>query len=219
MSRKSKLLEELGNHFGEISDDVDIEGISLSFLIELKENIKYCVTDNRADTAYHPFENIVMIAFIGILSNCNEWTEIYEFALMHKKWLEKFLDLKYGIPSLSVIKTTMAITDPRELEEVCVKIIIEKIEQLRKLFISDETEKTKDIISYDGKVCRGSKRNCTKEGEVLPVNAMTAFNVSKDIPLATKFIDEKTNEIPTSPELIDLLDLTNTISTFDALNT
>lgn len=48
---------------------------------------------------------------------------------------------------------------------------------------------------------------------------MTAFNVTKDIPLATKFIEEKTNEIPTGPELIKMLDLTNTISTFDALNT
>lgn len=48
---------------------------------------------------------------------------------------------------------------------------------------------------------------------------MTAFNVTKDIPLVTKFINEKTNEIPTGSELIKLLDLTNTISTFDALNT
>ena len=77
----------------------------------------------------------------------------------------------------------------------------------------------KDIIAYDGKICRGSKRDNTVNGEVLPVNAMTAFNVTKDIPLATKFIGDKTNEIPTGPELIKLLDLTNTISTFDALNT
>ena len=48
---------------------------------------------------------------------------------------------------------------------------------------------------------------------------MSAYNVDKDICLATKFIEEKTNEIPTGPELIKLLDLTNTISTFDALNT
>ena len=45
------------------------------------------------------------------------------------------------------------------------------------------------------------------------------FNVDKDVCLKTKFIEEKTNEIPTGPELIKYLDLTNTISVFDALNT
>ena len=45
----------------------------------------------------------------------------------------------------------------------------------------------------------------------------------KDImPMMVKYVvalKEKTNKIPTGPELIKLLDLTNTISTFDALNT
>lgn len=55
--------------------------------------------------------------------------------------------------------------------------------------------------------------------EIKTVNAITVFNVTKDISLATHFIEDKTNEIPTGPELVKLLDLTNTISTFDALNT
>ena len=115
----------------------------------------------------------------------------------------------------------MAIIAPEELENDCVSFIIDKINQLKNLFISNcNNEKaSKYIIVYDGKVCCGSKRNNTINGEVLPVNAMTAFNVTKYIPLATKFINEKTNEIPTGPELIKLLDLTNAISTFDALNT
>lgn len=115
----------------------------------------------------------------------------------------------------------MAIVDPEELENVCVNFIIDKINKLTDLFMSNDDNEVvlKDIMAYDGKVCCGSKRNNTNNGEVLPVNAMTAFNVTKDIPLATKFINEKTNEIPTGPELIKLLDLTNTISTFDALNT
>lgn len=115
----------------------------------------------------------------------------------------------------------MAIVDPEELENVCVNFIIDKINKLTDLFMSNDDNEVvlKDIMAYDGKVCCDSKHNNTNNGEVLPVNAMTAFNVTKDIPLATKFINEKTNEIPTGPELIKLLDLTNTILTFDALNT
>ena len=116
----------------------------------------------------------------------------------------------------------MAIIEPEELETICVSFILERISKLTNLLLpqkNNDSDDKKDVISYDGKTCCGSRRDNTINGEILPVNAMTAFNVTKDIPLATKFIDEKTNEIPTGPELIKLLDLTNTISTFDALNT
>lgn len=82
--------------------------------------------------------------------------------------MAKFLDLKYGIPSLSTIRKTMALVDPQELEEVCVKIIIKKVKGLTDLLIKNETneenENEKDIITYDGKVCRGSSRKNTAKG-------------------------------------------------------
>ncbi len=75
-----------------------------------------------------------MTTFIGILDNCNEWTD------------------------------------------------------------KEEEKNSKDIIAYDGKICRGSKHDNTKDGRIQPINVMTEFNVIKDIPLATRFINEKTNE-------------------------
>ncbi len=223
MAKKSKLLEELGKQIAEVTRDMNVNDVPVTFLEELTDNIKYELTDYRADIAYQPLENIVMITFIGILANCNEWTEIREFALSHSEWLSKFLDLKYDIPSISTITRTMSLIDPAELEVICVNVLVQKINDLNELLLKQEDKKEeqsfKDIIAYDGKICRGSKRDNTKNGKIQPINAMTAFNVTKDIPLATRFINEKTNEIPTGPELIKLLDLTNTISTFDALNT
>ena len=222
MAKKSKLLEELGNNMKDIKfeSETELEELDIEVLKDITIHMRD-ITDYRFDISYHPLENIIMITFLAIMGNCNEWTEIYEFGVIHQKWFSKFLNLEYGIPSVSTIRKTMALVDPEELEEVCVNFVIDKIKQLTELFKSDENEENppKDIIAYDGKVCKGSKRDNTINGEVLPVNAMTAFNVTKDIPLATKFIGEKTNEIPTGPELIKLLDLTNTISTFDALNT
>lgn len=224
MARKAKLLEQLGTKLDMVIDEFNVNELPLNALDELTYDFKYELIDYRADIAYQPLENIIMITFIGLLANCNEWTEIHEFAVVHHKWFEKFLDLKYGIPSISTIRKTMALVDPYELENVCVKFIITKINDLCKIFndnknTNEESIKEKDVISYDGKVCRSSKRDTSLQGEVQPLNAMTAFNVTKDIPLATKFISDKTNEIPTGPELIKMLDLTNTISTFDALNT
>lgn len=215
MARKSKLLEQLGEQMKGI--EIKTENIDIEVLKEITISMKD-ITDYRADISYQPLENIIMIVFIGLLSNCNEWTEIHEFAVLKYKWFSKFLDLEFGIPSLSTIRKTMALIDPRELEEISVKLIIKKIEEYMSILQIEKT-KEKDILAYDGKVCRSSKRDNTKNGEIKPVNAMTVFNVTKDISLATHFIEDKTNEIPTGPELIKLLDLTNTISTFDALNT
>ena len=220
MAKKSKFLEELGEAFKNIKvenvNDLDIEALK-----EIKIHMRD-LTDYRGDISYQPLENIVLIVFIALMANCNEWTEIYQFGVIHKDWFSRFLDLKYGIPSISTIRKTMAIIDPAELEEQCVNIITKKIDEMVQLFQKNEekqTEKNKDIISFDGKVCSSSSRKNSKTGKQKPVNAMSAFNVTKDMCLATKFIDEKTNEIPTGPELIKMLDLTNTISTFDALNT
>lgn len=219
MAKKSKLLEQLGESLKKANEEIIVEEVPIIFLKELTNEIKYNVIDYRADIAYQPLENIIMITFIGLLGNCNEWTEIYEFSILHENWLKKFLNLEYGIPSLSTIRKTMAVVDPKELEEVCVSIIIKKIDLLSKILISKEEKTKKDVISYDGKVCRGSKRENSSNGQIKPVNVMTAFNVTKDIPLATKFIEDKKNEISAGLELIKSLDLTNTISTFDALNT
>ncbi len=217
MSRKSKLLEELGKNFKDINIE-EIEKMDKDVLKELSLTIEENLTDGRADISYQPLVNIVMITFLALMGNANEWTEIYEFGVMHKEWLSKFLDLKYGIPSITTIRTTISIIDTKELEEICVNYMIKKIKELQELFKVEEKEE-KDIIAYDGKVCKGSGRKSTMKGKIKPVNAMSAFNVTKDICLATKFIEDKTNEIPTGPELIKMLDLTNIISTFDALNT
>ncbi len=222
MARKSKLLEKLGKNMKDIKfeSEMELEELNVDLLKDITVSMRD-ITDYRADISYQPLENVIMITFLSILGNCNEWLEIYEFAVIHQDWFSKFLNLEYGIPSVSTLRRVMAVVDPKELEEICVNFIANMVTQLTELFmpIEDKENISKDIIAYDGKVCRGSKRNNTIKGEVLPVNAMTAFNVTKDIPLATKFISEKTNEIPTGPELIKLLDLTNTISTFDALNT
>lgn len=215
MPKKSKLLNTIGEHFSDI--EIDVKQIPIS---ELK-NLTICMkdlTDYRNNASYKLLENSVMITFIGLLADCNEWTEIYDFLILHYDWFESFLDFSYGIPSLSTLKRNIAIIDTEELEQICVNYMINKIKDYEKMF-NIESNNEKDIIAYDGKKCNGSSVVDGSNGEKLPTNAMSAYNVDKDLCLATKFIGDKTNEIPTGPELIKLLDLTNTISTFDALNT
>ena len=215
MAKKAKLLKTIGEKFSVMK--INVKDIPINTLVEMTNEMKG-LTDYRNSYSYKPLENSVMITLIGLLADCDEWEDIYDFSVLHYDWFKSFLNLEYDLPSISTLRRNMAMIDSNELEEICVKYIIKKIEKYEKIFNIKESEE-KDIISYDGKTCNGSKRNNTKSGKIKPTNAMSAFNVDKDICLATKFISEKTNEIPTGPELINLLDLTNTISVFDALNT
>lgn len=54
----------------------------------------------------------------------------------------------------------------------------------------------------DGKVCNSSNRNSSKNGKVKPLQAMSIYSNNLGMYLATEFIDEKTNEIPTGPKLL-----------------
>lgn len=116
MPKKSKLLNKLGESLSNIDKNINVEEIPIVFLKELTDSIAYNVTEYRADISYHPLENIIMVTFVGLLANCNEWPEIYEFSIIHIEWFKKFLNLEYGIPSKSTFMKTMAIVDPNELE-------------------------------------------------------------------------------------------------------
>ena len=73
---------------------IEIKDIPIEELKKITEMLKD-LTDFRNNAAYKLLENSVMITFIGLLSACNEWTEIHEFAVINNKWFSKFLDLKY----------------------------------------------------------------------------------------------------------------------------
>ena len=75
-----------------------------------------------------------------------------------------------------------------------------------------------DILSLDGKTANGSEIN-TKNGKIKKINAMSAYSIKYNKTLATEFIKEKTNEIPTGPKLLKRIDISDMVITFDALNT
>jgi predicted transposase YbfD/YdcC len=110
----------------------------------------------------------------------------------------------------------MAIISPEELEGILVNIIITTLKDYEEIL---KINKDKDIVALDGKVCNYSKRQSSKNGKVKPVNAMSAFSNRYEIALNTAFISEKSNEIPTGPDIIKKLNLKDVIVTADALNT
>ena len=80
--------------------------------------------------------------------------------------------------------------------------------------------KYKDIIAFDGKVSKSSKREETDQtpGQK-PLNTLNAYSVGLGSCLGQDFIPEKTNEITSMPILLNNIEIEGAIITCDALNT
>lgn len=214
MAKKSSILHEISSQLEGLN--IDIYNIDEDMLKEIHLAF-YNISDDRIDSySYHFLPDIVFIVLFSILSNCNEWDEIHEFAIVHYEWFKKFLKLPAGIPSVSTFQRIMAIISPKELENILVNIILTTLKNYEEIF---NIEKEKDITSLDGKTCNKSKRSNTANGKISSVNAMSAFSNRYEVALTTAFIAEKTNEIPTGPKIIKMLNLKDVIITADALNT
>lgn len=218
MSRKSELLKNISEKLPKIKEDIEV--IDLTFL----KNLKYCLreTSDERHQSYTKYSSvdILIITFLAILADCNEWTEISIFTKKHYNWLNQFTNLENGIPSKDTFKRIISIIDPKEIEPILVSSMVNIVKKYQNIF-NDESKyiPEKDTYAVDGKRCNSSGRSSSKNGEIKSINAMSVYSENLGMCLATEFINEKTNEIPTGPKLLKMFNLENIIVTFDALNT
>ena len=211
MAKKCKKLGEIKKMFDEL--DFDIEKIDTNefqnFMIIFKKQ-----TDTRMQgKVKHLMSDIIMITFLAILARCDGWDEIAMFANSKEKWLKQFLELPNGIPSHDTIQRVISLLNHETLYSSCIKFLIEKIDELT---VKDET---KDVLSMDGKVTKGSGPSKETTKEIKALNTMSIYSHNYGVSLVQDYIEDKSNEIPMGPDLIKKLDLTNCILTADALNT
>lgn len=206
MSKKSSKLIEMSKIFEEIN--INFDNLSNKGIKDMINTIK-----KQNDTRYQPnvrhkIEDIILITLFGILAKCNEWTEIESFARKKEAWLKKYLELPNGIPSHDTIQRVISILNPQTLYTDTINYLIN---------IASSNER--DILSMDGKTSNGSKRNNGINKEESVVNTMSVYSTNYGISLIQDYIDEKSNEIPMGPKLLEKLNLNGCIVTADALNT
>lgn len=189
-----------------------IEEIEISKLKELKKNTMMLKDERQKGKITYKIWDIVVVVILAVLADCNEWEEIADYARDEKDFLKKFLKLTGGIPSAKTYERVISLIDSKELN----KIFVEFIKNIQ--FMDDKY--FKDILSFDGKVDRGSSRNKGFIVEnIKPLNVLNVYSDKLQMCIDQEMIEEKTNEIAAIPEVIKRLDLTNTICTWDALNT
>jgi predicted transposase YbfD/YdcC len=142
--------------------------------------------------------------------------DIELFAKSNAGWLEKNFGVRHGIPSHDTFRRVLALVDPEQLQRATVSFLLENIECVKRAFgIGGGTKH----YCVDGKTARGSGRLKDCEREIRQMHTLHVYDRSDGICLVSEEVGGKTNEIPVAQGVLRLLDLKNTVVSFDALNT
>ena len=222
MARKSKVLNSLSNVICDeyIINDNEIESVNVSceFVYEIEANAIYVVDKRDEEHITHSLESIILTLIFAMMANCNRFTEIHLFMCKHFDWLDKHIHFDNGIPSISPLRRVISFINPKDLEQLCVNVMSKFLKNNKPLYKNDDLI-IEDIKPMDGKTANSSDRKSSKNGKVSKMNAMSVVSVKNGNCEATEFIGDKTNEIPTGPELLKRVNVENNLITFDALST
>ena len=189
-----------------------VNKINVEKIKELKLKTMNSKDERQKGKTTYKIWDIVVVTILAVLADCNEWQEIVDYVKEEKDFLKSFLKLTGGILTIKTYERVISMVDSNELNNIFVEFIKEIQFMDNKYF--------KDILSFDGKVDKGSKRNkgyITEETK--PLNVLNVYSDKLEMCIEQEIIEEKTNEITAIPEIIERLNLKNVICTWDALNT
>ena len=182
-----------------------MEELDNATLLKLKETLKRITDTRQKGKISYKIWDIVCYVVVANFSSVYDFEEIHDFIEMKKDFFKRFLKMTGGIPHAITIKRVLSIINPKELEEVLTTFFME---------ITNINTIEKDILNFDGRVDKGSARNKTDyhDGQK-PLNCLNVYSNNYGLCIGSEMIDEKTNEIPTIPLLIDRLKIADTIVT------
>lgn len=154
--------------------------------------------------------DIIMCVILASLADNNSWEDIHDFVEDNYEWLRTFLQMTGGIPNEITYERVIGLIDSEELNHLLFDFF--------KTLTFQRNPKI-ELLNFDGRVNNGSKRNSTISNDAkTPLNCLNVYSNKYGYCIETKKINEKSNEIPTIEELIQGMNLTGVIVTWDALN-
>jgi predicted transposase YbfD/YdcC len=161
------------------------------------------LTDPRRRKVVYPLINIVAIAICAVIAGADDFVSIAEWGRQKRDWLSKILDLSSGIPSHDRFNAVFAALKPAELE----KCLVSWITALHELTAGQ-------VVAIDGKTLRHSYDKATGKSAIHMVSAWATAN---HISLGQVVVDAKSNEITAIPQLLQLLEISGSVVTIDAM--
>ena len=159
--------------------------------------------DPRAANCIHRLCDIFAIAICAVICGSEGWVDVELFAHSKRAWLGTFLDLSRGIPSHDTFGRVFARIDPDAFERC-----------FSNWMASLKSSGTK-LVAIDGKSIRRSfEHGWDKSGMT---HLVSAFVEQNRMVLGQVAVREKSNEIEAIPRVLQLLDLSESVVTIDAV--
>jgi predicted transposase YbfD/YdcC len=154
----------------------------------------------------HLLTDVIVIAVCGILCGGDGPTAIHRWAMSKIDWLRQTLPVANGIPSRDCIRRLLIALKPAAFQR-CFQNWIASVT------ITDDSQPDR-LVAIDGKTCRGSHDAGHGLG---PLHIVSAWASEQGIALGQVATADKSNEITAIPQLLQQIDLTDTIVTIDAM--
>ena len=161
------------------------------------------LTDPRRREVTYPLINVVVIAVCAVICGADDFVAIAKFGRTKRKWFAKFLDLKSGIPSHDRFNAILAAIKPDEFE----KCLLSWIVALHEISAGQ-------IVAIDGKTLR---RSFDKSSSKSAIHIVSAWATANHISLGQVVVDAKSNEITAIPKLLEMLEISGSLVTIDAM--
>ena len=120
-------------------------------------------------------------------------------------WFKKFLELPNGIPSHDTFGRVFGLINPEEFQ----RSFLTWVQTIQKLTQGE-------VIAIDGKQLHGSEDEGNGQAAM---DIVSAWATANQLVLGQVKVDDKSNEIPAIPRLLELLDITGCLVTIDAIGT
>ena len=162
------------------------------------------VTDYRVQgRCLHELSDILLLVLCGLLSDCETFEDIYDYACDKEATLRAFMDLPAGIPSHDTLNRVFRRLAPTELERCLSQWGHAIVALLRGRHL---------II--DGKQLRGTTPAGQRQA---PVQLVSVWAAEQRLCLAQTAVAAKHNELVAIPQVLDLVEVSGSVVTLDAL--
>ena len=154
----------------------------------------------------HLLVDITVLAVCAILCGCDGPTAMHRWAKERQDWLGRYLTLPNGIPSRDCIRRLLVALKPEAFQR-CFR------DWITHALPGDDASPNR-LVAIDGKTCR---RSHDRAKDLYALHIVSAWASEEGIALGQVAAADKSNEITAIPQLLQQLDLTDTIVTIDAM--
>ena len=150
------------------------------------------VDPRREHRRYYELSHILFLCSVAVLAGCNNCLEIEWFGKERLEWFQLMKLFPNGAPSHDTIGRVLRIMIPRPFQ------------MLFSEWVQSIIGPVTGVVAIDGKTSRSSgDGDCAK-----PIHTVSVYSSETGLTLAHVDVGDKTNEIPTIPEVIKHLDIT-----------